>query len=114
MIDLEIFAHIGGIVFCKNCYTFRFTPKSLSKLAAVRGGALALDADRNCSYKGVTDVRLNNFTMEDSYSILDAGTLLYSRTDCFMQVNLTDVRVRNVRTNLLQQSPSPFAKMGSN
>jgi len=112
-IDIEIFAHMGGIVFCKNCYTFRFTPKSLSRLAAVRGGALALDADRNCSSKGVTDVKLYNFTMEDSYSILDAGTLLYSRTDCFMQVNLTDLKVRNVRTNLLQQSTTPFPKMGN-
>jgi hypothetical protein len=39
--------------------------------------------------------------MEEVYSIYDGGALLYSRTDCFILINIANLAVINARSNLL-------------
>lgn len=60
-----------------------------------------MDADRNCNFKGSTSIRLSKFSLEDSVSVLDGGGLVYSRTDCFVELTLADVKISQVRSNLV-------------
>lgn len=43
-----IYANIGGIVYCKNCYKVFMSKTNLTRVATMRGGALALENDKNC------------------------------------------------------------------
>ena len=77
----------------------------------MRGGIIALDADRNCNFKGQTQIRMSKFVMEDVSSVLDGGSLIYSRTDCFLDVGLQEVRISNARSNIIPNS-SLVTQMG--
>ena len=88
-------------MYCKNCYRIQFSPTFITKMAGVRGGTLAVDADKNCNFKGSAVVRLSKFTMDDAVSVHDGGALLYSRTDCFIDMSLADARISNIRSNLV-------------
>ena len=69
-------------------------------MAAIRGATIAIDADRNCNFKGSNIIRLSKFNLEDALSLHDGGALLYSRTDCFLDLSLADLRVSNIRSNV--------------
>jgi hypothetical protein len=43
--------------------------------------------------------------MDEGYSIYDGGALIYSRTDCFILLNIANVTVTNARSNLLTEPP---------
>jgi hypothetical protein len=43
--------------------------------------------------------------MEEVFSIYDGGALLYSRTDCFILLNIANLTVTNARSNLLVEPP---------
>jgi hypothetical protein len=86
----------------------------VSKVAAYRGGVVALEADKNCLYSGVTEVRFAKMTIDEAYVVSDAGALLYSRTDCYINLNITEVRATNARSNILtmQSFNSPMNLTG--
>jgi hypothetical protein len=62
---------------------------------------MALDADKNCVFMGLTDVKIAKMSLDEAFSINDAGGLLYSRTDCYMSVNISEIRVTTIRSNLI-------------
>ncbi len=41
--------------------------------------------------------------MDEGYSIYDGGALMYSRTDCFIKLNIANITVTNARSNLLPE-----------
>jgi hypothetical protein len=53
----------------------------------------------------VQNFNLTSFKMDEGYSIYDGGALIYSRTDCFILLNIANVTVTNARSNLLTEPP---------
>lgn len=43
--------------------------------------------------------------MDEGYSIYDGGALIYSRTDCFIKLNIANITVTNARSNLVIEPP---------
>jgi hypothetical protein len=96
-----VYANAGGIVYCKNCYKVDFRPYKITKIAALRGGAIALQSDVNCNYRGTQDVTIANFTFQDSISLYDGGGLLYSRSDCYLDLEIINLMTNNSRATFL-------------
>jgi hypothetical protein len=57
---------------------------------------MALDSTSNCNQRGLSKFNLVNFTLSDAFSIYDGGALVYSRTDCFIELNIARINVTNV------------------
>lgn len=50
-------------------------------------------------------MKISRMTIDEAYSISDAGGLLYSRTDCYLSLNISEIRASNIRSNaVLMQS----------
>ena len=94
---------MGAILYCKNCYSLLFSPNSIRRVAAQRGATLALDADASCNQRGFQYFNITSFRMDEGYSINDGGALMYSRTDCFIKLNIANITVTNARSNLLPE-----------
>jgi hypothetical protein len=65
---------------------------------------MAIDADSYCSAKGLSEINMALLNVEDVYSIFDGGSLLYSRTDCFIELDIASLNVTNAKSNLLPES----------
>ncbi|TNV88206.1 hypothetical protein FGO68_gene9945 [Halteria grandinella] len=103
-----MFATAGGIVYCKNCYKLNFQPQNLSKLASFRGGAIALQSDINCNYRGTQEVKMSNITLDDAISLNDGGGLLYTRSDCYLELTISGLKANNSRALYQVNQPGAF------
>ena len=57
---------------------------------------MALDSTSNCNQRGLSLFNLVSFSLSDAFSIYDGGALVYSRTDCFIELNIAKINVTNV------------------
>jgi hypothetical protein len=57
---------------------------------------MALDSTSNCNQRGLSLFNLVSFSLSDAFSIYDGGALVYSRSDCFIELNIAKINVTNV------------------
>jgi hypothetical protein len=66
---------------------------------------MALDSTSFCNQRGLSEINMASFNMSDAYSIYDGGALIYSRTDCFIELNIAKINVTNSMSNLISEPP---------
>jgi hypothetical protein len=102
------------MVYCRNCYAVSFNPSMVNKAVAFRGAIMALEADKNCYYKGAVEVSMQGLTVDETISLYDGGGLVYSKTDCFLQLTLNRISTSNTRSNYILGQPGAMPVVVTN